>query len=596
MYLQRLILSQNRSNFWQKLNKSRFNGQKINLCGIRIVYSAQEKSNIAIKNGHIASDKPHWHPILRKEDAKLSNNGLSFDQRESAWNKLHNHLFSHQSAFLGFQINQSFNSEKTKLFMDMAINNDGDPFSASSLDAMNTKVMECAVLDYFAKLWGIQHSNISDEKERAYWGYITSMGSSEGSLLALLNARDYLAGMSLNSPVDESQEFTKNGNVAAKNHGFASSEKVPYSPLEGNSNNFTPVVFFAQDCHHGFEKALRVLQMKSFCDIGSGKFPCPLKYPNDYPSSFSDEFLDRNGWPRAVPVEEDGSISIKCLVKLITSFVSRGYPPLVIFTCGTTFKGANDNVQAAINELAPILKQHSMYERRVYFSEDPTKSDVRNGFWFHIDGALGGAQLRFLEMAVNQGLVNSMFSDGFPVFDFRIPEVKSLVMSLHKWFGCPVPSSVFMMRKMDQVKPLKNPLCIGGLDSTLSGSRGGHSVLFVWDLLSKMSYDDLIDMAVRGAELVAFSMMKLQELQKELPFDLWLSHTPGSLFVYFRQPNQDIVRRYCLGSKQLKVKTVDGIFEDRIYSQICLMPHVTENLVRHFIEELRAPGAFPAQK
>ena len=615
MYLQRLILSRNRNNFWQKLNKSRFNGQKINLRGVRFVYRAQEKSNIAIKNGRIASDKQHWHPILPKEDAKLSDGGLSFEQRESVWNQLHSHLFSYQSAFLGFQINQSFNSEKTKLFMDMAINNDGDPFSASSLDAMNTKVMECAVLDYFAKLWGIQQSNISDEKERAYWGYITSMGSSEGSLLALLNARDYLAGMPLNSPthnfecphadnkdeseshkvfnehhgtVNQSQEFTKNGYVSAKNYGFASSE--------GNPNNFTPVVFFAQDCHHGFEKALRVLQMKSFGDIGSGKFPCPLKYPNDYPSSFSDEFIDQNGWPRAVPVEEDGSISIPCLVKLVTSFVLRGYPPLVIFTCGTTFKGANDNAQAAINELVPILKQHDMYERRVYSSEHPIKSDVRNGFWFHIDGALGGAQLRFLEMAINQGLVRNMFPDGFPVFDFRIPEVKSLVMSLHKWFGCPVPSSVFVMRKMDQVKPLKNPLCIGGLDSTLSGSRGGHSVLFMWDLLSKMSYDDFRDMAVRGVEMVAFSMMKLQELQKELPFDLWLSHTPGSLFVYFRQPNQDIVRRYCLGSKLLKVKTVGGTFEDRIYSQICLMPHVTENLVLHFIEELRAPGAFSVQK
>ena len=336
--------------------------------------------------------------------------------------------------------------------------------------------------------------------------------------------------------------------------------------------------------------------MKSFCDIRSGKFPCPLKYPNDYPSSFSDEFLDQNGWPRAVPVEEDGSISIPCLVKLVTSFVSRVYPPLVIFTCGTTFKGANDNAQAAINELVPILKQHDMYERRVYSSEDPTKSDIRNGFWFHIDGALGGAQLRFLEMAINQGLVNDMFPDGFPVFDFRIPEVKSIAMSLHKWFGCPTPSSVFMMRKIDQVKPLSKPMYVGGLDSTLSGSRDGHSVLLMWDLLSKKSYDDFKVMAVGGVEMVAFSMMKLQELQNELPVDLWLSHTPGSLFVYFRQPNQEIVRRYCLGSKPLKVKTDGGSFEDRIYSHICLMPHVTKNLVLQFIKELQAPEAFPVQK
>jgi hypothetical protein len=52
------------------------------------------------------------------------------------------------------------------------------------------------------------------------------------------------------------------------------------------------------------------------------------------------------------------------------------------------------------------------------------------------------------------------------------------------------------------------------------------------------------------------------------------------------------VRRYSLGSKPLKVKTVDGTFEERIYSHICLMPHVTKNLVLQFVEELREPGAF----
>ncbi len=579
------------------------------------MYTAREKNNSLIKNRHNVPDKHHWHPIVRKEDARLSENGLSPEQRETAWNQLHNHLFSYQNTFLGFQINQSFDSERTKPFLDIALNNDGDPFSASSLDAMNTKVMECAVLDYFAKLWGIQQSYTSKEEQRAYWGYITSMGSTESNLLALFNARDYLAGMPLNNPIldpDGSKAADRDvhesqPSLAINGHSIVNGShsppkidhrngKLPNTQLKVNPNKFTPVVFLSHDSYHGFEKALRVLQMKTFCDVGSGNFPCPLKYPDDYPSSFSDEFLDQNGWPRAVPVEADGSISIPCLVKLVAVFVSRGYPPLVIFTCGTTFKGANDNSQAAINELVPILKQNNMYERRVYYSsEDPTKCDIRNGFWFHIDGALGGAHLRFLEMAVNQDLVQNVFPNGFPVFDFRIPEVKSIAMSLHKWFGCPFPSAVFMMRKMDQVKPLDLPLCIGGLDSTLSGSRGGHSVLVLWDLLSKKSYDDFKEIAVHGAEMVAFSLKKFQDLQKELSFDLWLSHTLGSLFVYFRQPRQDIVRRYSLASKPLKVKTLGGTFEDRIYSQICLMPHVTKKLVLQFIEELRAPGAFPIQ-
>ena len=558
------------------------------------MYTAREKNNNPITNRHNVPDKYHWYPLVRKEDARLSEKGLSPEQRESAWNQLHNYLFSYQNTYLGFQVNQSFDCERTKPFLDISLNNDGDPFSASTLEATNTKVMECAVLDYFAKLWGIQQSNPSNEEERAYWGYITSNGSSESNLLALFNARDYLAGMPLNNSIsDINDSKAADKDVDETRPGMAI--KLPNTQLEENPNKFTPVVFLSHDSYHGFEKALRVLQMKTFCDIASGNFPCPLKYPDDYPSSFSDELLDQNGWPRAVPVEADGSISIPCLVKLVAAFVSRGYPPLVIFTCGTTFKGANDNPQAAINELVPILKQNNMYERRVYSSEDPTKYDIRNGFWFHVDGALEGAHLRFLEMAVNQGLVQNMFPNGFPVFDFRIPEVKSIAMSLHKWLGCPFPSAVFMIRRVDQAKPMKMPLYIGGLDSTLPGSRSGHSVLVLWDLLSKKSYDDFIEIAVHGVEMVAFSMNKFQELQEELSFDLWLSHMPGSLFVYFRQPRQDIVRRYSLASKPLKVKTLGGTFEDRIYSHICLMPHVSKKLVLQFIEELRAPGAFPIQ-
>ncbi|CAB4027219.1 histidine decarboxylase [Paramuricea clavata] len=536
------------------------------------MYTARERNS-----GCNVPDKYHWYPVLRKEDARLSENGLLPEQRESTWNKLHNHLFSYQNTFLGFQANQSFDSERTKPFLDIALNNCGDPFSPSSQHATSTKVMECAVLDYFAKLWGIQQSDASNEEERAYWGYITSNGSSEGNLLALFNARDYLAGMPLNdhivdpdsskspnrrdldthetrpiwednghSVVNRSNNPRMNAYVSSHDHH---TENVPL--VKDSPNNFIPVVFLAEESYHGFEKALRVLQIKTFRDLGSGNFPCPLKYPDDYPTSFNDEFLNQNG--------------------------------------------ANDNPQAAISELVPILKEHGMYERRVYSPEHPTKSDTRNGFWFHVDGALGGAHLRFLEMAINQGLVRNMFPNVLPVFDFRIPEVKSIAMSLHKWFGCPVPAAVFMMRKKDQVKSPNNPLCIGGLDSTLSGSRGGHSVLVMWDLLSKKSYDDFKEIAVSGVQMLAFSLKKLQELQKELSLDLWLSHAPGSLFVYFRQPREDIVLRYSLGSEPMKVKTVDGTFEQRIYSHICLMPHVTKNLVLRFIEELRGPGAFPIQ-
>ena len=591
------------------------------------MYATQEKNNNIIKNNSRNTDKRHWYPVVCKENVTLSQNGLSPEQRECVWNQQINHSFSHQTTLLGFQTSLSIDSEKVKKFLGLMINNAGDPFSTSSLYTANSKVMECAVLDYFAKLWGIQESDSSNEKDRAYWGYVTAMGASEANLIALLNARDYLSGLPLNncnidsdsfnnapnrdvntsgalpscsetqghSMVNKSHVTLTNGHVPSYDYHNENEKQPQNTQLKRNQINLTPVAFCAEESYCGFDKAWRILQIKTFHEIGSGNFPCPLKYPDDYPTNFNPAFLDENGWPHAVPNEPDGSISISCLLKLVTAFVSRGYPPIVVFTIGTTFKGANDNPQAAINELVPILKQHNMYERRVYSSEDQTKSDIRNGFWFHIDGALGGAQLRFLEMAVNEGSVPNMFPNGFPVFDFRIPEVKTISMSPYKWLGSPIHSSVFMIRKIDQVKPRQRPMYIGGLDGTLCGSRSGNSVLAMWDLLSRKSYDDFKEMAMRGEQMVKFSLKMLEELQKELLLDLWLSHSPGSLFVYFKQPREDIVRRYSLGSDPLTIKNQNGTFEQRVYSHICLMPHVSENLIVQFIQELRAPGAFPYQ-
>ncbi|CAB3981229.1 histidine decarboxylase [Paramuricea clavata] len=545
------------------------------------------------KKAKIIPERYHNHPLNRKEDARLSEYSLTPEQRESTWNQLHKNLFSHQNLVLGYQGNQNVTYESVKPFFDIVINNAGDPFSGQTQYALNTKIIECSVLDYFAKLWKIHQSDSPNDEERTYWGYVASMGCTEGNHLALYNAREYLAGMPLSNPILYNTCRTPMNPTVSSNGECK--EELSNSPLKDNPNAFTPVVFFSEEGFHGLEKTLRMLQMKTFRDIGSGYFHCPLRYPDDYPSSFCDESLDENGWPRAVPVEEDGSISIPCLVKLVTAFVLRGYPPVVIFTSGTTFKGAYDDPRAAINELVPMLKQHNMYERLVHCSEDLVKSDIRNGFWFHIDGALGAAHLPFLEMAINQGLVSNTFPNGFPAFDFRIPEVKSIAMSIHKWFGCAFPSAVFMMRKTDQVRPRDNPMYVGGHDSTLSSSRCGHGVLVMWDLLSKKSYQDFTEIAARGHEMVVFLLSNLRKLEKELRVDLWLSNSPGSLFVCFKQPNQDIVHRYSLASHLLKIKSTDGIFKQRVCSHICLMSHVTKKIILRFIEELRAPVAFPNQ-
>jgi histidine decarboxylase len=79
-------------------------------------------------------------------------------------------------------------------------NNVGDPFIEGAYRA-NTKVVERAVLDHYAKLFNISIEKGNDPTNpllpNDYWGYILSMGSTEGNIYALYTVREYLTGMAV---------------------------------------------------------------------------------------------------------------------------------------------------------------------------------------------------------------------------------------------------------------------------------------------------------------------------------------------------------------------------------------------------------------
>ena len=56
--------------------------------------------------------------------------------------------------------------------------------------------METAVLDYFARLWNARLPHNPNDPE-SYWGYILTMGSTEGNMYGHWTARDYLSGRKL---------------------------------------------------------------------------------------------------------------------------------------------------------------------------------------------------------------------------------------------------------------------------------------------------------------------------------------------------------------------------------------------------------------
>lgn len=96
-------------------------------------------------------------------------------------------------------------------------------------------------------------------------------------------------------------------------------------------------------------------------------------------------------------------------------------------------------------------------------------------------------------------------------------------------------------------------------------------------------------------DLTKYAYKKLKILEKELKLDLWVTRSHKyALTVLFRRPNDKIVFKYTLSSEKLLVN--DGeMLEERLYSHIYLMEHITYAKIDELIEDLRQSGAFPFQ-
>ena len=504
--------------------------------------------------------------MIDEKNFKLSPEGLSLKDRKKALDNYFNHLETQSKHFLGYQNVQTLNFEEDiKEFLNYHINNIGDPFVSGNYTP-NSKAIERAVLDYYAKLWHAKTPHDLKDPE-SYWGYVLTMGSTEGNLYGIWNARDYLSGKRL--LIDKGNEFKTKKHRTKYIHAL---------PVEGNPNAYTPVAFFSEDTHYSIIKAMRVLQVQTFYDIGKKFYPGqnPLNSTGEWTKEFF-EVPSLNG------NEGIGAIDVEKLTILVEFFASKGYPILICCNYGTTFKGAYDDVKLIGEKLMPIFEKYGLVNRGVIYDEEG-HSDVRNGYWIHVDGALGTSYMPFLEMAYKQGKIDSCG----PVFDFRLPFVNSIVTSGHKWIGTPWPCGLFMTKVKYQLVPPDAPEYIGSPDTTFAGSRNGLSPVLIWDFLAQNSYENLINRAVRCENLADYAEEQLKIVQEYHPeIDLYVERTPLALTVRFRKPNEQIVYKHSLSCETLLIND-----EERHYAHIFTMDSVTKEVIDEFISELKQPDAF----
>ena len=505
-------------------------------------------SDVAVSHGTLLVTPPSFDPLTKWPENfregitqsfyQVPSSGLSVEERGRALKettktlqKCAENMFGYMCSF-NFECPPEMASPLTCTPTVVA----GDPFNEKPY-IIKPKWVERNVLDYFASLWNAKWPHDLNDPE-SYWGYVLTMGSSEGIQHALWSARKYLT-----------------------------------SGLPSSDTSAQPVLFFSQSANFSMGKMADIVNLKQFHEVGRELYPDQNPLGGD--------------WVKGVPCTGGdagpGTIDIDALEKLVDFFSARGHPIVVLFNYGTSVKGACDDIKTAGERLVNVLKKNDMYERTLQDPSDPSKNVVRKQFWFHVDGALSAAYMPFLEMAYKNGLTEV---EPASVFDFRLDFVSSIVTSGHKYIGTPWPCGVYLTRT--KLLPSEGAHhFIGSTDTTVSLSRNTHSLVLLWSFISSNSFDKQVADIVQCLNLVQYALSKLKELEVRLGMDLMIMNTPPSLSILFRKPNARIIFKYSLTFASLVIDS-----EKVDIAQIYIMKHITTDKIDGFVQELESPDAF----
>lgn len=401
--------------------------------------------------------------------------------------RIHREASDRRALSLGYPVNQKFDYTELFPFINMHLNNAGDPYLADST-LLNSRDFEQEVLEYFSRLWNAKSR--TPLLAESYWGYILAMGATEGNMYALWSAREY---------------FHEKMNIGLLNN------KVINNPL----------LYFSHESHYSIIKCAKILGITTFQDAGNQFYPgqCPVT---------ADGY-----WPSGVPVDEYGAVDEILLKDVVDFFAQKGHPPIIVLNIGSTFQGAFDNPSEVWHAISPVLEKYG-------FSVQ-TKAGSRPDCWIHIDGALGAAYLPYLEMANhNSGKV--------PCFDFRLPWINSIVMSSHKWYGAPFASGIYMSNEKYRMNAVTEPEYIDSPDTTLCGSRNGLSALILWYAITTVTPAMQSAIAKSCEALAAYACEKMKALMDNRPSFL-VMRGPHSLVVTFSRPKDEVFSKFQLSGR-----------------------------------------------
>jgi histidine decarboxylase len=228
-----------------------------------------------------------------------------------------------------------------------------------------------------------------------------------------------------------------------------------------------------------------------------------------------------------------GEIDLDALTLVLSTLNGRSV--IVALTCGTTMKGAHDDIAGVIARL-------------------DAAGITRVKRYIHVDGALNAMVIPYIDTAPEA--IRPSFRHA----------IDSISVSGHKMIGTPMPCGVLVAKRVHVERIATAIAYLRSNDTTLMGSRNGHAVLAIWSRFIGHGHD-----GYRGDAIVCAE--RAQGLTQELCVMGAPAYcNPHSLTVVFPQPSDVLVKTYQLACYKGEAHVV-------------VMPNVTPELLERFVAD-----------
>ncbi|MCO4291523.1 histidine decarboxylase [Solitalea sp. MAHUQ-68] len=232
-----------------------------------------------------------------------------------------------------------------------------------------------------------------------------------------------------------------------------------------------------------------------------------------------------------IRTQENGEMDYEDLRQMLQ--MHRDQPVIMLANIGTTMTEAKDD----LGQIQKILRDLA----------------IKN-YYIHCDAALSGTYSALLKLN--------------PGFDFTYG-ADSIAISGHKFIGSPIPCGLVLVKKNYKERIGRTIPYIGTVDTTITGSRNGHSPIFMWYAIKKMGKNGLTQRALASLAMANYTVDKLNSIGVEA----W--RNPDALTVVFPQPSYKLRQKWQIATENGK-------------SHIICMPGVTQEQIDEFVSELEA--------